>query len=170
MLRSLSEMGRILGLLPLAGVMLRVLCSGERSVHFSLVASDIRIPVSFSVCSNMAVRFPHEAISWSISASVGMNGSRFSGMKRRFIQGMFRNLRSASYVTAHLRHVSLFQVMCVAKMVFTCSGFLRSAIFASCLRSLVREVIVASALPFCLMSIAKFMRSWVVSGLHAGPV
>jgi len=55
-------------------------------------------------------------------------------------------------------------------MVFTCSGFLRSAIFESCLRNLVREVIVSSALPFRCMSIAKFTRSCVVSGLYAGLV
>ena len=55
-------------------------------------------------------------------------------------------------------------------MIFTCSGFLRSVILESCLRNLVREVIVASALPFLCMSIAKFTRSWVVSGLYAGLV
>lgn len=55
-------------------------------------------------------------------------------------------------------------------MVFTCSGFLRSAIFASCLRNLVREIIVSSALPSRCMSIAKFTRSWVVSGLYASSV
>ena len=55
-------------------------------------------------------------------------------------------------------------------MVFTCSGFLRSAIFESCLRNLVREAIVVSALPFRCMSIAKFTRSWAVSGLYASSV
>jgi len=64
----------------------------------------------------------------------------------------------------------LFHVVCVVRIVFTCSGFLRSAIFASCLRNLVREVIVTSALPFRCMSVAKFTRSWVVSGLYAGLV
>jgi len=55
-------------------------------------------------------------------------------------------------------------------MVLTCSGFLRSAIFESCLRNLVLDVIVVSALPFRCMSIAKFTKSWVVSGLYASPV
>lgn len=64
----------------------------------------------------------------------------------------------------------MFHVVCVVRMVFTCSGFLRSVIFEICLRNLVREVIVASALPFRCMSIAKFTRSWVVSGLYAGLV
>ena len=64
----------------------------------------------------------------------------------------------------------MFHVVCVVKMVFTCSGFLRSVIFESCLRNLVRDVIVASALLFRCISIAKFTRSWVVSGLYAGLV
>ena len=80
MLRSLSDIRRSRGLLPLAGVMFSVFCSGERSVHFRKVASDIRIPVSFSVCNSVAVWLPQAAISWSISASVGMNGIRSSGM------------------------------------------------------------------------------------------
>ena len=67
-------MGRILGLLPLEGVMLSVLCSVDRSIHLSFIASEIRIPVSLSVCSRVAVLFPHDAISWSSSVSVGMKG------------------------------------------------------------------------------------------------
>ena len=80
-LRSLSDTRRSRGLLPLAGVMLSVFCSVDRSVHFSFTASEILIPVSFRVCSSVAVRFPHEAISSSISVSVGINGNRLSGMK-----------------------------------------------------------------------------------------
>jgi len=64
----------------------------------------------------------------------------------------------------------LFHVVCVVRMVFTCSGFLRSAIFESCLRNLVLDVIVVSALPFRCMSIAKFTKSWVASGLYASSV
>ena len=64
----------------------------------------------------------------------------------------------------------MFHVVCVVRMVFTCSGSLRSVIFESCLRNLVREDIVSSALPFRCISIAKFTRSWVVSGLYAGLV
>lgn len=83
---------------------------------------------------------------------------------------MLKNFRNSLYVSAFLRLVSLFHVVCVVRMVFTCSGFLRSAIFESCLRSLVREAIVVSALPFCFMSIAKFTRSWIVCGLYASSV
>lgn len=95
-LRSLSDMRRSRGLLPLAGVMLSVFCSVDRSVHFSFTASEILIPVSFRVCSSVAVWFPHEAISSSISVSVGMNGNRLSGMKWGLIHWIFMNLRNAS--------------------------------------------------------------------------
>jgi len=96
MLRSLSDTRRSRGLLPLDGVMLSVFCSVDRSVHFSFTASEILIPVSFSVWSSVAVWFPHEAISSSISVSVGMNGSRLSGMKRGLVHWIFMNLRNAS--------------------------------------------------------------------------
>ena len=72
---SLLGIGSIRGLLPLVGVMLSVFCSVEKSIHLSSTASEMRMAVSFSVWSSVAVRFPHEAISWSISNSVGMNGS-----------------------------------------------------------------------------------------------
>jgi len=63
MFRSLSDTGSILGLLFFDGVMLRVFCSVDRSIHWSFTASDILMPVSFSVWSSGAVRFPHDAIS-----------------------------------------------------------------------------------------------------------
>jgi hypothetical protein len=44
-------------------------------------------------------------------------------------------------------------------MFFMCSGFLRSAILASCLSCLMREVIVSSENPLCFISIAKLIRS-----------
>ena len=72
---SLLDILSMRGLLPLVGVMLSVFCSVEKSIHLSFTASDMRMAVSFSVWSSVAVRFPHEAISWSISNSVGMNGS-----------------------------------------------------------------------------------------------
>lgn len=75
MFMSLSLIGRMRGLLPFSGVMFNVLRWVSRSVGLSCVSSPIRIPVSFSVCSMVAVWYPHEAISWSISSSVGMNGS-----------------------------------------------------------------------------------------------
>ena len=81
-----------------------------------------------------------------------------------------RNLRNASYVSATRRLVRLFHVWRVARMVFICSGSLRSDIFASCLKILVRDAIVASALPFCFMSIAKLIRSSTIRGLYAGAV
>ena len=63
MVTSFSDIFTIRGLLPLVGVTLSVLCSVDRSIHLSLTASDILMAVSFSVCSNVAVRLPHDAIS-----------------------------------------------------------------------------------------------------------
>lgn len=77
---SLSLIGRILGLLPFSGVIDIVLRWMSISSGLSCVSSPIRIPVSFSVCSTVAVSFPHEAINWSISSSVGMNGSFCCGV------------------------------------------------------------------------------------------
>ena len=96
MLRSLSDTRRSRGLLPLEGVMLSVFCSVDRSVHFSFTASEIPIPVSLRVCHNVAVWFLHEAISSSISVSVGMKGNRLSGMKWGLVHWIFMNLRNAS--------------------------------------------------------------------------
>ena len=45
----------------------------------------------------------------------------------------------------------------------TCSGSLRLVFLASCFKPLIRDMIVGSASPFFCMSIAKFMRSCVVS-------
>ena len=71
---NLSVIGSILGLLPFDGVMLSSFLCLLTSIHFSLSASLILMPVSFSVCSKVAMRVLHDAISWSNSASVGMNG------------------------------------------------------------------------------------------------
>ena len=83
------------GLLPLDGVMLIVFCSVDMSVHVSFVASEIRMPVSLSVWSSVAVRFPHDAISWSISVSVGMNGILFSVVMCGFVHVICKYLSSA---------------------------------------------------------------------------
>ena len=80
MLISLSEIGRILGLLPFSGVTLTVLRTVSMSIGIILVSSPILIPVSLSICSTVAVTFPLAAISRSISSSVGMNGSRSCGV------------------------------------------------------------------------------------------
>ena len=72
---SLSDIGRILGLLPFSGVIFIVLRCTSRSSAVSCVNSPILIPVSLSVCRIVAVSFPHDAIRMSISCSVGMNGS-----------------------------------------------------------------------------------------------
>jgi len=94
MLSSLSDMCRSRGLLFLDGVMLSVLCSGDRSIHLSFTASDIRMAVSLSVWSSVANRFPHEAISWSISFSVGMNGNLVSIVMCGFVHVSPRYFRS----------------------------------------------------------------------------
>jgi len=104
---SLSLMCRSRGLLPFDGVMLSVFCSVDRSVHLSLVASDIRAAVSLSVCSSVAVRFPIEAISWSISVSVGMYGILFSLGMRGFVHVVPKYLSSAVYVSACFLFVRL---------------------------------------------------------------
>jgi hypothetical protein len=71
---NLLLIGRILGLLPFSGVMFIVLFSKFMSIHFSLCASPILIPVSLSICSIVLSFLPHDAVSWSISVSVGMKG------------------------------------------------------------------------------------------------
>jgi hypothetical protein len=72
---SLSVIGRILGLHPFSGVTFTVFCCRFMSIHFSIFASPMRMAVSFSSCRVVAVVFPVDAISWSISVSKGMNGS-----------------------------------------------------------------------------------------------
>ena len=77
---SFSVIGRIRGLLCFSGVMLMVLRSRSMSIHFSIVASPIRAPVSFSSCRSAALFVPDAVISWSISCSVGMKGILSSGL------------------------------------------------------------------------------------------
>ena len=93
---SLLVMGSIRGLLPLVGVMLSVFCSADRSCHLSFTSSEILIPVSLSVCSSVAVRLAHEAISWSSSVSVGMNGSLASAFMCGRFHDLPKNFRKAS--------------------------------------------------------------------------
>ena len=94
MLSSLSDMRSSRGLLFFDGVMFSVFCSVDRSIHFSFVASDILAPVSLSVCSSVAMRFPHDAMSRSISCSVGMNGILASIVMRGFVHLSPRYLSS----------------------------------------------------------------------------
>jgi len=94
MFSSLSDMWSSRGLLFFDGVMFSVFCSVERSIHLSFTASDILVPVSLSVCSSVAVRFPHEAMSWSSSVSVGMNGILVSIFKCGLIHLIPRYFRS----------------------------------------------------------------------------
>jgi len=73
---SLLEILRIRGLLPFSGVTLTVAFSKSISVHLSLLASPLLIPVSFSNCryvANLFV-FEHPAMKSSISLSVDMKG------------------------------------------------------------------------------------------------
>jgi hypothetical protein len=85
MFSSLSDIGKSRGLLFFDGVMFSVFCSVDRSIHFSFTASDMRMPVSLSVCSSVAMRLPHEAINRSSSVSVGMNGILASTVMRGFV-------------------------------------------------------------------------------------
>ncbi len=68
-------MGKIRGLLPFSGVMDRVFLAVSKSIHWSLVSSPMRMPVSLSVCKTAAVTLPHPEINMSISCSVGMKGN-----------------------------------------------------------------------------------------------
>ena len=105
---SLLLIGSIRGLLPLVGVMLSVFCSVDRSDHLSFTSSEMRMPVSLSVCNSVAVCFWHDAISWSISDSVGMNGNLVSVSIRGRFQDFPVNFRKASYISAYLLFVSGF--------------------------------------------------------------
>lgn len=120
------------------------------------------MPVSFSVWSSVAVCFAHDAISWSISVSVGMKGSLVSG----FMCGRFHvlpvNLRKASYISACFLCVNLFHCWWLMIVAFAASVSWRSVILASCFSVRMRDMIVVSASPFFFMSIAKLIRSWVV--------
>jgi hypothetical protein len=71
---SLSLIGSILGLLRFDGVMVRVLRSVLKSVHWSFISSSVLIPVSFRVKRAVAYFGLDDAIIWSISCSVGMYG------------------------------------------------------------------------------------------------
>ena len=65
-----------LGRLPLAGLFIVIVQDfSSTSAHRSLDTSQPLAPVSFNTCRNVAVFLPQPAISWSISVSVGMNGS-----------------------------------------------------------------------------------------------
>jgi hypothetical protein len=72
---SLSLIGSIRGLLPFSGVTLIVFLWVSKSIHFNILASPMRTPVSFSSCRSDAVLMFADAIRESISCSVGMNGS-----------------------------------------------------------------------------------------------
>jgi len=96
MFRSLSDIGRSRGLLFFVGVMFSVFCSVDRSIHFSFTVSDILAPVSLSVCSSVAMCFPHDAINRSSSCSVGMNGILASIFMRGFVHWIPRDLSSAA--------------------------------------------------------------------------
>ena len=63
------------GSLPFSGVMLTVLFSKSKSVHWSMKASPHRMPVSLSSCRKVAVFLLQLAIKLFTSSSVGMKGS-----------------------------------------------------------------------------------------------
>ena len=165
---SFVLIGNSRGLLPFVGVMLRVLCSVDRLVHFSNVASDILIPVSLSVWSKAAMRFEHEAISWSSSVSVGMNGILVCSFTFGGFQDLPMNARKAVYVRMNFFCVRLFHCWRFVIVAFVASGFCRSVIFASWFNPRILDMIVALASPLFFMSNIKFVRSWAVFCWNVG--
>ena len=133
MLTSLSLIFIILGLLPLAGVMFIVLWLVSRSCHFSIVASLILMPVSFSVCRSVAVFFPHAPISWSISCSVGINGSLLSGVYFGCFHFLFNVRKNVVYRNTNFIFV-MFLTFRLAMADLTFSGSVMSHIFDSIFR------------------------------------
>ena len=91
--RALSVSGRVRGLLFFSGVMLTVRRWKSRSVHLSLHASPILMPVSLSSCRSAASLGLDAAISVSISSSVGMKGFRCSGVYLGLFQILPMNVR-----------------------------------------------------------------------------
>jgi len=79
---SFVLIGSILGLLPFSGLLMcTVFLSVSMSIHCVFNASPILAPVSLRNCSKVAVlSFGADAINWSISCSVGMNGRRSSAL------------------------------------------------------------------------------------------
>jgi hypothetical protein len=75
------------GSLPFSGVILTVLFSKSKSVHWSMKASPQRMPVSLSSCRNVAVFLLHPAIRLFSSSSVGMKGSFLTDWYIGFFQG-----------------------------------------------------------------------------------
>ena len=162
MLMSLFDIGSSRGLLFFDGVMFSVFCSVDRSIHFSFTASDIRTPVSLSVCSSVAMRFPHDAISRSISVSVGMKGILASIFMVGFVHLSPRYLSSAAYVSRYLLFDRVVH-FCDRMVSLTCSVSIRFVVAASCLSACVREWIVVSASPLFLMWVANSSRSLVAA-------
>ena len=72
MANSFSLMGKMRSLLPFSECMYTLRCSWLMSIHFVFITSPIRAPVSFRNCITVAVFGLPEAISESISFSVGI--------------------------------------------------------------------------------------------------
>jgi hypothetical protein len=171
MFMSLSDIGRILGLLPFSGVMFTVFCCRFVSVHFSVFASPILMPVSFSVWSSVEVVFPVDAISWSISCSVGMNGSLSCFLYFGACHFNPKYLRYCVYVITNCFFVLPFHCR-FANVVLTSSGLLRLHSFAICFSIRILGIIVVSALPFFFSSI-EYCRSlpsvsWFIGACISG--
>jgi hypothetical protein len=166
MFMSLSFIGRILGLLPFSGVMFMVFCCVLMSFHFILVASPILAPVSFRVSSSVAVRVPHDAISWSISVSVGMNGIFSSIVYFGFFHCLFMVFRNCVYVDMNCFFVWFFHLI-VDRVVFTCSGSFMLQSLLMVLNIRILGIIVVSSLPFLFISHAKFSISLLVVSMRA---
>lgn len=126
----------ILGRLPLAGLFILIVqCFSSTSIHWILEASQLLAPVSFNTCRNVAVFLPQPAINWSISVSVGMNGSFcctlvFGGSHERL-----NVLTKLLYTTIKTRLFGSVQLL-KAKTVETLSGSVRFAPFLTSVFSL----------------------------------
>ena len=87
---SVSDIFRVLALLPFSGRFI-LICFVLKSisVHFSVDASPILTPVSYSSCSRVLVLFPVPAISCLTSSSCGKKGSFWGTMVLGFCHSIF---------------------------------------------------------------------------------
>jgi hypothetical protein len=150
---SLSLIGSIRGLLPFSGVTLTVLAWKFMSVHLRLWASPMRAPVSLRIWSMVANLGLHDAISMSISFSVGMNGMCVSALYVGLFHLIPLYLRYASYCRVLLSLVT-FLICAFAITALTSSGLVSMAWRANSLRVCTSVCIVSYAFPSFLRCMA----------------
>lgn len=144
--------GRVRGLLFFSGVMLTVRRWKSTSVHSSLHASPILMPVSLSSCRSAASLGLDAAISVSISSSVGMKGFRCSGVYFGLFHIFPKKLRYPVYAITACCFVLFFHCSFESASL-TCSGSLMLVVrLPSSARRCMMVVIVSSVRPFFLSS------------------